>query len=61
MLPPLRQASVVPEWFDWPSLMSKDGDALETHYRHILEELGKAVFAGQSSDRSGEVLGGSAE
>jgi type I restriction enzyme M protein len=39
--PPLRQASVVPEGFDWPSLMSKDGDALETHYRHILEELGK--------------------
>ena len=39
--PPLRQASVVPQGFDWPSLMSKDGDALETHYRHVLEELGK--------------------
>jgi len=39
--PPLRQASVVPEGFHWPSLMSKDGDALETHCRHILEELGK--------------------
>jgi type I restriction enzyme M protein len=39
--PPLRQASVVPQGFDWPSLMSRDGNALKTHYRHILEELGK--------------------
>jgi type I restriction enzyme M protein len=39
--PPLRQGSVVPEGFDRPSLVRKDGDALETHYRHILEELGK--------------------
>ena len=27
--------------FDWPSLLAKDGDALEVHYRHLLEELGK--------------------
>ena len=27
--------------FDWPSLLSLDGDALETHYRHVLEELGR--------------------
>jgi type I restriction enzyme M protein len=39
---PWKQASAIPEGFDWPSLTSKDGDALETHYRHILEELGKS-------------------
>ena len=37
----LEQASVIPSRFDWPSLISKDGDALETQYRHILDELGK--------------------
>ena len=39
--PPFRKASVVPEGFDWPSLVSRDGDDLETHYRHVLETLGK--------------------
>jgi type I restriction enzyme M protein len=39
---PWKQASAIPGGFDWPSLTSKDGDALETHYRHILEELGKS-------------------
>jgi len=39
--PPWNEKSVVPAGFDWPSLRSKDGDALETHYRHVLEELGK--------------------
>jgi len=39
---PWKQASAIPSGFDWPSLTSKDGDALETHYRHILEELGKS-------------------
>lgn len=33
--------SVVPEGLDWQSLMAKDGDDLEVHYRHVLEELGK--------------------
>ena len=32
---------VVPEGYDWPSLLAKDGDDLETHYQHILETLGK--------------------
>ncbi|MFQ5744545.1 MAG: N-6 DNA methylase [Acidobacteriota bacterium] len=31
---------IVPEGYDWPSLVAKDGDELETHYRHVLEELG---------------------
>jgi type I restriction enzyme M protein len=26
---------------DWPSLLARDGDALEAHYRHVLSELGK--------------------
>ena len=39
--PPWRRPSAIPAGYDWPSLMAKDGDALEAHYRHILEELGK--------------------
>ncbi|MEO6907624.1 MAG: type I restriction-modification system subunit M N-terminal domain-containing protein, partial [Abditibacteriaceae bacterium] len=35
------QPSAVPTEYSWPSLLAKDGDALETHYRHALEELGK--------------------
>jgi type I restriction enzyme M protein len=26
---------------DWQSLLDRDGDELETHYRHILESLGR--------------------
>ena len=33
--------SVVPAGLDWPSLLQRDGDELEVHYRHILEQLGK--------------------
>ncbi len=32
---------MIPAELDWQSLLSKDGDALEVHYRHILETLGK--------------------
>jgi len=39
--PPYNRESLVPKGYDWPSLMARDGDALETHYRHILETLGK--------------------
>ncbi len=39
--PPFHKSSTIPEGLDWKSLLSKDGDALETHYRHILETLGK--------------------
>ena len=38
---PWNQKSVVPPGVDWPSLLAKDGDALEVHYRHVLEALGK--------------------
>ena len=39
--PPWNRASIVPEGLDWPSLLSLDGEELETHYRHILAELPK--------------------
>jgi len=36
------RATSIPAGFDWASLLLKDGDALEVHYRHILDTLGKA-------------------
>ncbi len=33
--------SAIPKGFGWPSLLKLDGDDLEIHYRHTLEELGK--------------------
>jgi type I restriction enzyme M protein len=39
--PPFNGERIVPEGYDWPSLLARDGDELETHYRHVLEELGK--------------------
>lgn len=32
---------VVPYGLDWQSLLDRDGDDLEVHYRHILDALGK--------------------
>jgi type I restriction enzyme M protein len=39
--PPYAKPSPVPKGSDWPSLLAKDGDELEAHYRHVLETLGK--------------------
>lgn len=39
--PPYNQASVVPEAYNWDSLLKRDGDELFDHYRHLLEKLGK--------------------
>jgi type I restriction enzyme M protein len=39
--PPFNRQSAVPGGYDWPSLIKRDGDELETHYRHLLETLGK--------------------
>jgi type I restriction enzyme M protein len=39
--PPFNKPSTIPEGLDWQSLLEKDGDALEVHYRHILETLSK--------------------
>lgn len=40
--PHWRKPSIIPEGFDWPSLLARDGDDLETHYRHVLETLPKS-------------------
>jgi type I restriction enzyme M protein len=32
---------VVPYGLDWQSLLDRDGDELEVHYRHLLESLGR--------------------
>jgi type I restriction enzyme M protein len=39
--PPFSREPVVNEGLDWPSLLKRDGDDLEVHYRHILEQLGR--------------------
>ncbi len=39
--PPYNRPPLVPPELGWPSLLEKDGAELESHYRHILEELGK--------------------
>ncbi|MBI5305434.1 MAG: SAM-dependent DNA methyltransferase [Chloroflexi bacterium] len=39
--PPFNRPSSIPHDLDWDSLAGKDGDALEVHYRHILDSLGK--------------------
>ena len=39
--PPHNRPSAVPKGFGCDILITLDGDDLETHYRHTLEELGK--------------------
>lgn len=39
--PPFNRVSKIPKNLNWESLLKKDGDELEVHYRHILESLGK--------------------
>jgi type I restriction enzyme M protein len=38
---PFNKPSPIPKEADWQSLLKRDGDELETHYRHVLESLGK--------------------
>src|SRR5687768_13791705 len=38
---PWNRASPIPEEWGWKSLATRDGAALETHYRELLEHLGK--------------------
>lgn len=35
----LGKPNTIPAGYDWRSLLKKDGDELETHYKHILETL----------------------
>ena len=39
--PPWSRAPIVPAGLDWRSLLTRDGEELETHYRRILAELPK--------------------
>ena len=39
--PPFLQVARIPKGLDWQSLLQKDGDELEVHYRHLLEDLSK--------------------
>jgi len=39
--PPFSKPSTIPQGFDWPTLLQKDGSALEAHYRLTLETLSK--------------------
>ncbi|MGE5610367.1 MAG: N-6 DNA methylase [Bacillota bacterium] len=39
--PPYNKPAIVPKDLGWESLLELDGDKLEAHYRHILDELGK--------------------
>ena len=39
--PPFNKPSPIPSEYSWPALLKLDGDDLEIHYRHTLEELGK--------------------
>ncbi len=36
-----EQQQRLPKDCNWQSLLARDGDELETHYRHVLEQLGK--------------------
>src|SRR5258708_31271057 len=39
--PPYNHPSRIPQGYDWENLLRRDGDELEKHYRHTLEELGR--------------------
>src|SRR5205809_1736942 len=39
--PPFSKKSPIREKYSWPELLKRDGDELEIHYRHTLEQLGK--------------------
>ncbi len=42
--PPFNKSSIIPEDLDWKSLLSKDGDALETHYRGAGETVRRKLL-----------------
>ncbi len=39
--PPYNKPPIFPAKYNWESLLKREGDELEAHYRHILEELAK--------------------
>ena len=50
---PFNKRSPIPKGFDWASLLAKDGDELEIHYRHLLETLGREKGMLGGCQRSG--------
>ena len=38
---PFKKTSIIPKKYDWTTLTPKTGTNLETHYRHVLENLAK--------------------
>jgi type I restriction enzyme M protein len=38
---PFSRLAFLPEELNWQSLLARDGDDLEVHYRHVLTELGR--------------------
>lgn len=51
--PPYKQESIVPEGYDWSSLIKVDGEELFKHYRKLLEELAnKKGFLGLIFNKS---------
>jgi hypothetical protein len=39
--PPYNRPAIVPPELGWPSLLSREGEALKRHYDHILQELAR--------------------
>src|SRR5215831_4750831 len=39
--PPHNRPAIIPAQYGWESLLKREGDELEAHYRHVLEELAK--------------------
>ncbi len=39
--PPYNRPPIVPPEYGWESLLKREGDDLEAHYRHVLEELAR--------------------
>lgn len=37
--------SAIPKGYDWPSLLARDGDGSETHYRHVLDAIAAEIVA----------------
>jgi type I restriction enzyme M protein len=60
-LPPCNRPPLVPAKLGWPSLLVKDGDELEVHYRHVLEELGKNAACWLAQEISDDLEDGLAQ
>ena len=41
--PPYNRKPIVPTELGWASLLERDGEELERHYRKILDELGRKL------------------